>query len=231
MPTLEELKKKITDEVSAKYQETRKRLEELAQEDKTVVTKQKELKPKIEQAAVALNEVEKKAVQDEMELQRKLRDKAYNQLREQYIADCTPDPRAEKCRINPEKRMASWTPQQKQYFGLNREDTFLGSRRVQIGEQKSVVVKLSKTPQEEVVNRMVERVKEVPKAEGLKKDLSNTLKEHRADLVNIPQDIFNAATFTYPTKDYAIASFPGVSTKVKLRRQKDGNWKIATLEI
>ena len=226
VPTLDELRKKIEDHVAEQVSRVPKKLEALAQKEKQLTAKQEELQPKIKVAESTLSETELAQVKKEMELQRQLRDSSNNELRDQLRKQLIAEEK-----INPNKRMENWSQAQKQYFALNKEDRYLSSSKVEVNDQRARLVTLSKTPQEEIVTQKLERVKEVPQARALKGELAKNIQDNAHNLKSIPNGLLEQATYTYPRKDYAIAQFPGTNTKIKFRKQPDGNWKIASLEI
>ncbi len=224
--TLDELRKKIEEQVADQFSRIPKKLEGLARKEKQLAAKQEELQPKIKAAEAPLSQDELAQVKKEMELQKQLRDSSNNELRDQLREALI----AEK-KINPNERMKDWSITQKQYFALNKEDRYLTSSKVEVSDQRTRLVTLSKTPQEQIVTQKLEKVKKVPEAQALKHELAMGIQDNVHNLRNIPAGLFELATYTYPNKDLAIAQFPGTSSKVKFRKQPDGSWKIATLEI
>lgn len=234
VPTLEELKKNIEERVKQHYESIPQRLAALEKQENKVKNQQKELRPKIVQSELGLSKDELQTIKDEVDLQKKLRDKKYDALRQQYVKDCEvarATNKPELCKILPETRMTTWTQTQKDHYALNKQDLFYTGRIEEIGTQKNRVQKLATTPQEEFVQKKLDTVKHVALAKPLKKDLARQLKEHSNEVAKLPGALLNQATFTYPKKDYAVAHFPGTSTKIKFRKQTDGTWKIATLEV
>ena len=226
VPTLDELRKKIEDRVAEQVKRVPKKLEGLARKEKELASKQEELQPKIKVAETALPADELAQVKKEMELQRQLRDASNNELRDKLRNELIT-----QGKINPNERMKNWSAAQKQYFDLNKEDRYLSSSKVEVNDERTRLVTLSKTPQDQIVAAKLERVKEVPEAKALKNEMANSIKDNAHNLRSIPAGLFEQANYTFPSKDYAIAQFPGTSSKVKFRKQPDGSWKIATLEI